>query len=111
MQPWNPAAHHETWTPAPALPSLACDSGQDLGPLPFPKGLSSLISVASGFPWDLVCLSAGPESWTSSHPILLVTTKGCFPGSGDGGQGLRILVLSVAVKAGAGLGYSPADPS
>ena len=79
--------------------------------LPFPKGLSSLISVASGFPWDLVCPSAEPESRTSSHPILLVTTKGCSPGSGDGGWWLRILVLSVAAKAGAGLGYSPMDPS
>lgn len=69
--------------------------------------LSSLISLTSGFPWDLVCLSAEAENRISSHPMLLVTSKGCSPGSRDGGQGLRILVLSVAAKAKAGLLHSP----
>lgn len=39
--------------------------------------------------------------------MLLVVTKACSPGGGDGGQGLRILVLSVAANAEAGLPHSP----
>lgn len=73
----------------------------------FSKVLSSLVSVASGFPWDLVCLSAEAKNRISSHPMLLVTTKGRSLGSGDGGQGLRILVLSVAAKAEAVLLHTP----
>lgn len=68
--------------------------------------LSSLFSVTSGFPWGLFCLSAEAENRISSHPMLLVTTKGCSPSDGDGGQGLRILVLSAAAKAEAGLLHS-----
>lgn len=78
-----------------------------LAPQSFSKVLSSLVSVTSGFPWDLACLSAEAENRISSHPMLLVTTKGCSLGSGDGGPGLRILVLSVAAKAEAGLLHSP----
>lgn len=85
-----------------------------LVPLPFSKMLSyrifkvlsSLISVTSRFPWDL---SAEAESKTSSHPILLVSTERGSLGSGDGGQGLRISVSTVAAKSGAGLAHSPTD--
>lgn len=85
-----------------------------LVPLPFSKMLSyrifkvlsSLISVTSRFPWDL---SAEAESKTSSHPILLVSTERGSLGSGDGGQGLRIPVSTVAAKSGAGLAHSPTD--
>lgn len=88
-----------------------------LVPLPFSKMLSyrifkvlsSLIFVTFRFPWDLVCLSAEAESKTSSHPILLVSTERGSLGSGDGGQGLRISVSTVAAKSGAGLAHSPTD--
>lgn len=118
-QPWNPAGHQETGAPTPALPSLVCDADQDLGP-------SALFQVAEledlqgpelpdlcdfRFPWDLVRLSAEAESGTSSHPILLVSTEGGSPGREDDGRGLRILVSSAAVQAGAGLAHSPTDPN
>lgn len=101
LQPQH--CHHLLVTPA-----------KTLVPLPFSKMLSyrifkvlsSLISVTSRFPWDL---SAEAESKTSSHPILLVSTERGSLGSGDGGQGLRIPVSTVAAKSGAGLAHPPTD--
>lgn len=72
------------------------------------------MSVTSGFHrvW-FVCLerSVQTESRTRCYCILLVSTEWGFPGSRDGGQGVRNLIFSVVVKAGAGLAHTPTDPN